>query len=138
MSARVYEYRSEEEYIGNLLLVSSKKVEIEKKSLLKVLWIEAEEYASDTPVYRVDKDFEDFYKSVELRKLSRDECNSKISAVIQKFSEFKFKAEENLDEELFTNIIFEDSYLVEEDFSCLQLFLIGRHECHLFSWMDVV
>ncbi|MCV2885504.1 hypothetical protein OE749_12440 [Aestuariibacter sp. AA17] len=138
MSISVYEYRSEEEHVGNLMLISSEKNMVEIKEILKALWIEAENYSSGTPNSKKEKDFEDFYQSISLVKISKAESEYKISSVVNRLSKFEPKTNVRLDVALVRNINFEESYLIEESFSSLLMLFIGQRECYMFSWVDVI
>lgn len=143
MKLETKEFRSEEEFIGNLLLVRAFETEgISGEEILVELWSEAEEFAPDTEkcfkldLYKKDKE-KYLLKQIELpifiKKIS--EISKKFENLVDGISEEAFAILSSVMEQSQTN---ESILLLEDVYQAYSVVITCRNLSLFFSWQDVI
>lgn len=147
MSFEVYEARSEEEHVGNILLVISDEEYRSDNDALMALWIEAQEYSAQTDEREKTRDFKRAKEGFLYREISVDEFTLKARNNFSKLEQYPGEVIYSMPEEGLEFIrqkIFrcldqtENIYVLEEDFSSYFIFFTGNYFNMLFSWDDVI
>lgn len=140
----VFEVRSEEEGVGNLLLVITAKDYTSDDEALKSLWVEAQEYGEDTPIEKIESDYLQGCKSFELKNVLAKDFESRLNDIFCLFESYNQPLEE-IPEHSFLKI--KESamkcagcsvMLLEDDFTTYSAFIVDGSSKALFSWCDVV
>ena len=148
MVTKSYEVRSEEELVGNLLLVVTTEIFSSDESALKYLWIAAQEYSNLTSSEVIEKDYSKKCKNFSFKKSNIGAFRDKLNDILFKVKSYGQTLEESpagaliyikelllkkIDTDADSNLL-----LLEDDFSTYSVFISSKSCSVIFSWNDVI
>ncbi|MCK4842661.1 MAG: hypothetical protein KAT04_12395 [Methylococcales bacterium] len=146
MVTKSYEVRSEDEGIGNMLLVITDDSYASDEQALKSLWVEAQEFNEQTLLEVIDGGYEKESKGFELKKLSDKVLEGRLKELFNIMGSYHGQLEESPEKSLMRmkeyfskNTVLDNKVLLlENDFSTYSVFIANDYSKALFSWCDVV
>src|SRR5690606_10084636 len=94
MSIKTFEVRSEEEGVGNLLLVVTDQDFASDGETLKSLWIEAQEYDDQIQLDVIESDYLKEHKDFKLKEVSAEDFKSRLDCLFSIIESYDQKLEE--------------------------------------------
>jgi hypothetical protein len=141
MKFSTYEVRTEEEFIGNILLIVCDYSSYTNNEALKALWVEAQEFSDCTTEEEKNRCFENAKEIFICQKESFDAFLSKSKEIFSKFC----SSEEIGDDMMHIQEIIahtknhlDSIFVLSDDFSSYVVFIKQKDRYMLFSWMDVI
>ncbi|GAA6151568.1 hypothetical protein [Pseudoteredinibacter isoporae] len=143
MSMNIFEVRSEDEGIGNLLFVVVKQDFTSDDEILKLLWIEAQEYNESTPIDKIESDYSRKRKNFKLSGVDTKDFKSRLKDIFSLFESYDQILEEfpggsfsKIKEEM-VKVYSGRVILLEDDCATYCAFISNGSSKALFSWCDV-
>jgi len=141
---KTFEVRTEEEGIGNLLLVITNQDFASEEDALKSLWIEAQEYSKNTPLELIESDYLKESKSFALSHVSEEDFKSRLNGIFNLFDSYNHRLEEvpdrsfvQIKEQVMKSAV-SKVLILEDDFTTYSVFVASNSSKALFSWCDVI
>jgi len=134
------EARTEEELIGNLLLVHLHHCTLNQADALKALWIEVEEYTADFTEDLKNNHFYSAKKHFYFKEIQVEAFFIKLHTISSKFDKCsnKTKKDVKLIEDFLLKIKINSISILEDDFDDYSVFISLKNEYIFFSWTDVI
>ncbi|OZG69943.1 hypothetical protein BTA51_28600 [Hahella sp. CCB-MM4] len=145
MKVKEYEIRSEEEKIGNILLIESSKSYNSKDDAFEDLWIIAQEYSSSTDRSKMEADYKKEMVRFIMEQVDADSVTDRISEIIERFKNdnvaIKCMPEDAVHEiKGFLKKGFKqrEIFVLEDDFDEYTIVSWEKYSSFMFSWNDII
>jgi len=134
------EARTEEELIGNLLLVYLHHCTLNQADALKALWLEVEEYSNQISESTKNDHFYAAKKHFYFKEIQVEAFFIKLHTISSKFDKCsnKTKKDVKLIEDFLLKIKINSISILEDDFDDYSVFISLKNEYIFFSWTDVI
>ncbi len=139
-----YEVRTDDEGVGNLLLVTGNAKNMDSLCVLKELFCVCNQYSESISSQTIDSDFSEFCNNCLFKQVDSNFLREKMSKNINKIMDYRYGfvevprgSMEEIQRILF-DVDFNEIYLLENDYDSLCFQLIGCNSQMLLCWTDVV
>ncbi|MBF7073957.1 hypothetical protein ISG33_11155 [Glaciecola sp. MH2013] len=147
MKLKEIEFRSEEEFVGNILIVVSESKPISVNIELKRLWITAQDYHNGYPEKLIETEFKEFERGITIKPKGVEEFKVRIEQKIKLIEDYlkkcQFEPTQNKAYELknivYTNLHTSTSvYILLDDLTEYCALVLSDANSMLVCWDDVV